>query len=114
MNLRAVSQIVGVGTLLLTILIANLIGVFFLTAWLYHIIGYTPRLLLVQLINSLLGALLYVLMVVGFFSFINSRSQAQRGRMGILEPIFKAMEQIARGDFQVRLNPTQGANTFVN
>lgn len=99
-------RIVATGTLFLLLLTSSWIGTFFLTAWLYHTIGHAPPPFLVQVINSLLGVALYALMLVGLFSLINSRSREKRRQMGLFEPIFAAMEQIAKGDFQVRLDPS--------
>ena len=107
-------RIVATGTLFLLLLTGILIGTFFLTAWLYRTIGHAPPPFLVQVINSLLGLLLYVLMLVGFFSLINARPREKRGQMGLFEPIFAAMEHIAKGDFQVRLNPPVRANVFAS
>ena len=107
-------RIVALGTLFLLLLTGLLIGAFFLTAWLYHTIGHTPPPFLVQVINSFLGLLLYVLMLVGLISLINSRPREKRRQMGLFEPIFEAMEQIAKGDFQVRLNPSVRANVFAS
>ena len=107
-------RIVATGALLLLLLTGLLIGTFFLTAWLYHIIGHAPPPFLVQVINSLLGLVLYAVILVGFFSLINSRPGAKRRQMGLFEPIFAAMEQIAKGDFQVRLNPPLRANVFAS
>jgi len=107
-------RIIATGTLFLLLLTGSLIGAFFLTAWLYHAIGHAPPPFLVQVINSLLGLLLYVLMLVGLISLINSRPGAKRRQMGLFEPIFEAMEQIAKGDFQVRLNPSVRANVFAS
>ncbi len=108
------TRIVAAGALLLLLLIGSWIGIFFLTAWLYHTIGHAPPPFLVQVINSLLGLVLYAVILVGFFSLINSRPGAKRRQMGLFEPIFAAMEQIAKGDFQVRLNPSVGANGFAS
>ncbi|MFL5697251.1 MAG: sensor histidine kinase [Ktedonobacteraceae bacterium] len=107
-------RIVATVTLFLMLLTGSWIGIFFLTAWLYDTIGHAPPPFLVQVINSLLGLLLYVLMLVGLISLINSRPGAKRRQMGLFEPIFEAMEQIAKGDFQVRLNPSVRANVFAS
>ncbi len=114
MKMRLAIRIVATGALLLLLLTGILIGIFFLTAWLYRTIGHAPSPFLVQVINSLLGLLLYVLMLVGFFSLSNARPREKRGQMGLFEPIFAAMEQIAKGDFQVRLNPPVRANVFAS
>jgi two-component system, OmpR family, phosphate regulon sensor histidine kinase PhoR len=107
-------RIVATGTLFLMLLTGILIGTFFLTAWLYHTIGHAPPPLLVQVINALLGFVLYAVILVGFFSLINARPRAARRQMGLFEPIFEAMEHIAKGDFQIRLNPPLRGNVFAS
>src|ERR1700730_1488909 len=107
-------RIVATATLMLMLLTGILIGTFFLTAWLYHTIGHAPPPFLVQVINSLLGFVLYAVILIGFFSFINARPRAARRQMGLFEPIFEAMEHIAKGDFQVRLNPPLRGNVFAS
>jgi two-component system phosphate regulon sensor histidine kinase PhoR len=107
-------QVVATAACLLLLLAGMVTGAFFLTAFLYHIIGYAPPPFLAQIINSLLGVLLSVLTTVGFIAWLNSRPQAERRWMGVAEPVFKAMEQIARGDFQVRLQPPSPANPLVS
>jgi len=114
MKIGLAIRIVATGTLFLLLLTGSWIGIFFLTALLYHTIGHAPLPFLIQVINSLLGLLLYILMLVGLFSLINARPGAKRRQMGIFEPIFAAMEQIAKGDFQVRLNPPSRANVFAS
>jgi two-component system phosphate regulon sensor histidine kinase PhoR len=114
MKIRLAIRIIATGALLLILLTGVLIGTFFLTAWLYHTIGHTPPPFLIQVINALLGLVLYAVIVVGFFSLINVRPGAKRRQMGLFEPIFAAMEQIAKGDFQVRLNPPMRGNVFAS
>jgi signal transduction histidine kinase len=89
-----------------------LTGVFFLTTWLYHAIGHAPPAFLVQVINSLLGIALYLVAVLVLFSLINARPRAQRRQMGLFEPIFEALEHIAKGNFQVKLQYPSRANLF--
>ena len=115
MKIGLAIRIAATVTLLLTLLTSILIGTFFLTALLYHTIGHAPPAFLVQVINSLLGLLLYILLVVVSSTLINWSGGVRRRQMGLFKPIFEAMEQIAKGDFQVRLNPTAlGANAFTN
>lgn len=113
-KLGPVIRAVAAGMLFLMLLIGTWIGTFFLTAWLYHSIGHAPPPFLVQVINSLLGLALYALMLVGLVSWINSRPRAKRRQMGLFEPIFAAMEQIARGDFQIRLDAPLRGNVFAS
>lgn len=114
MKIGPTLRIVATVTLMLMLLTGILIGIFFLTALLYHTIGHAPPPFLVQVINALLGFVLYAVILVGFFSFINARPRAMRRQMGLFEPIFEAMEHIAKGDFQVRLNPPIRANVFAS
>lgn len=90
---------------LLLMLTGAWIGVFFLMAWLYHAIGSAPPAFLAQAINSLLGLLL----VASFITLINvlgnMRPGARQRRLEAFAPIVEALEQIAKGDFRVRLNP---------
>jgi two-component system, OmpR family, phosphate regulon sensor histidine kinase PhoR len=106
--------VVGTATGMLLLFIAILTGIFFLTAWLYHTIGHAPPPFLVQVVNSLLGLVLYALLLLSFTWLNNARAPSKRKQMGPFEPIFAAMEQIAKGDFQVRLNAPFRANVFAN
>jgi two-component system, OmpR family, phosphate regulon sensor histidine kinase PhoR len=114
MKIGPALRIVATATLMLMLLTGILIGIFFLTALLYHTIGHAPPPFLVQVINALLGFVLYAVILVGFFSRINARPGAMRRQMGLFEPIFEAMEHIAKGDFQVRLNPPLKGNVFAS
>ncbi len=114
MKIGPALRIVATATLMLMLLTGILIGIFFLTALLYHTIGHAPPPFLVQVINALLGFVLYAVILVGFFSLINARPRAMRRQMGLFEPIFEAMEHIAKGDFQVRLNPPLRGNVFAS
>jgi two-component system, OmpR family, phosphate regulon sensor histidine kinase PhoR len=112
-KMRGTMQRAAIGALLLLLLSGTLIGTYFLTDALFHAIGYTPPPFLVQVINSLLGLMLYALLAFGFFSWGSLRPGAKRRWLGILEPIVEAMERIAKGDFQVRLQHSVGANAIV-
>ncbi|MEO8608022.1 MAG: HAMP domain-containing sensor histidine kinase [Chloroflexota bacterium] len=75
---------------------------FFLTGWVYHLIGQTPSALLVQIINSLLG-----LILAGFIITLLTRIFKEKiaaGRMQMFGPIIEALERIAKGDFSVRVD----------
>src|SRR5882724_8693272 len=71
---------------------------FYLTAWLYDRIGWRPFPLAVQLVNSVLGMCLTVLL--GVIHALLFRS----GRKGPFAPIIDALERIAKGDFSTRLD----------
>ncbi|MGZ6352377.1 MAG: HAMP domain-containing sensor histidine kinase, partial [Ktedonobacterales bacterium] len=109
-----VMQIAWVVSLCLLLLIGVATGTYFVTASLYSAIGTAPAPVVAQVIDVVLSVVFSVLIVVGTMVFINSRPRAKRRWMGIVEPILEAMERIARGDFQVRVAPTLGANTFVS
>lgn len=109
-----VIQIATMITLGLLLLCGVWIGVFFLTSLFYDKIGYFPPPFLIQVINSLLGLFVFILIVTGFSLLIRFRSGVSRRQEGVFEPIIKAMERIARGDFQVRLNLDAGANAFTS
>jgi two-component system, OmpR family, phosphate regulon sensor histidine kinase PhoR len=114
MKMGQAVQVVATAAFLLLLLAGMVTGAFFLTAWLYHTIGHAPPPFLVQAINSLLGLLLSILLAVGLFAWINSRPRAKRRWMGLVEPILQAMEQIAKGDFQVRLHTPSLTNPLVS
>ena len=107
-------RVVATAVFLLLLLSCTVIGAFFLTALLYRTLVHAPPPFLAQVINALLGVGLYGLLAVGIFAWINSRPRAKRRWLGLFEPIVRAMEQIAKGDFQVRLNYPPRANPVVN
>ena len=112
--MRPALRIAAIALLLLILLTTMVIGTFFLTAWLYQTIGHTPPFLMVQVINTLLGLVLCALFLVGFIYLSNLRPGAKQRQMGPFEPILAAMRQIAKGDFQVELNPTLGNSVFTS
>jgi len=114
MKMGQALQVVATVAFLLLLLASTVTGAFFLTALLYHTIGHAPPPFLVQVINALLGVCLSVLLAVGLFAWIYSRPRAKRRQLGLLEPILQAMEQIAKGDFQVRLQYPTLANPVVS
>lgn len=63
-----------------------------------------------QIINALLGLIFFVLFVVLLLILNSFRTGTRKRQMGVFEPILQALEQIARGDFQVRFSPTLEAN----
>ncbi len=101
--------VAGIAFLLL-LLTGAWIGVFFLTAWLYRTTGTTPPAFLAQTINSLLGLLLVTCFIILINVLGSMRPGAKRKRLETFAPIVDALEQIARGDFQVRLNPPADMN----
>jgi two-component system phosphate regulon sensor histidine kinase PhoR len=114
MNRKIVIRITFTVILGLLLLSGIWIGIFFLTALFYHAVSYVLPPFLVQVINSLLGLLVFVLLMVGFSFWINARPDARQRRMEIFEPIIEALGRIAKGDFQVRLNPDADAHSFTS
>jgi len=106
-----IATLVILGLLLLSGIWA---GVFFLTELLYATLGFAPLPFLVQVINSLLGVLVFALIVVGYTFWINSRPAVRQGQMRVFEPIIEAMGRIAQGDFQVRLSSDAETNAFTS
>ena len=114
MKMGPAIRVVGTVAFLLLLLAGMVTGAFFLTALLYHTIGHAPLPFLAQVINALLGIFLSFLLAFGLIAWINSRPRAKRRWMGLFEPILQAMEQIAKGDFQVRLQYPIRANPVVS
>jgi two-component system, OmpR family, phosphate regulon sensor histidine kinase PhoR len=109
-----VIRIGAIVTLWLLFFTGIFISTYFLMASLYQAIGHAPPPLLIQVINSLLGVALCVLLAVAVIGAISARPGAKRRWMGLIEPILQAMERIAKGDFHVRLHPIFASNTLVN
>jgi two-component system phosphate regulon sensor histidine kinase PhoR len=101
----------GVFLLLFAVVI---IGAYFLTSWTYREIGHAPPPYVAQVINTLLGLVAYALLALALGAFVGSRRRVVRRNMGVFEPIFAAMDQIARGDFQINLNSSYRTNVFAN
>lgn len=95
------------GIILLIILyIVCFLGPFFLTAGIYHAIGYFPYDFFIQLINSLLS-----LMIVMIIIKIAQRFDKQTG--GLFDSIINAQKKIAKGDYNISLDKkTEGLGPF--
>jgi signal transduction histidine kinase len=76
-------------------------GTFILTVFVYEKLGLHPTALAAQLVNSLLG-LFFCVLIISILGFI-FRARRREFLMGIVEPIIKALERIAQGDFDVQL-----------
>ena len=83
---------------------------FFLTSTLYQTIGQSPSPFLAQLINSLLGLSFSFLILTALSYFFKPKHWAHPGVFG---PIIEAMERIAKGDFNVRLDRDFRENKLV-
>ncbi len=81
----------------LIIFIVCFVSVFYLTSYLYSKIGYNPPNLLAQIINSLLG--LFVALVI-----LKVALMFDEHKSGIFDSIIVAQKKIARGDYNVNLN----------
>jgi signal transduction histidine kinase len=92
--------------------VAAVIGAYFLTAWIFREVGHAPPPYLIQVINTMLSGLTVGAVSFGLATLIGARPG--RRNMGVFEPIFAAMEQIARGDFQVSLNASYRTNVFAS
>ncbi len=80
---------------------------YLLMAQIYLRLGLNPTPLVGQVINSFVG--LFLLVIVGKLMAEIFHSSAWAQQMNMLAPLLKAMEQIARGDFSVRLEqPNRG------
>jgi two-component system phosphate regulon sensor histidine kinase PhoR len=86
----------------------GLTSAFYLTGWLFGRIGWHPNPLAIQIINTLLGMSLMVL--VGVVYALISTSLFPSRRRGPFAPIIDALERIAKGDFSTRLNDRQDSH----
>jgi signal transduction histidine kinase len=77
-------------------------GVFFLVDWVCHAFGYFPPLLTEQLLSSLTGVLLFVLMSTLLSRIFSTK--IRDGQMKVYGPIISTLDRIAQGDFNVRLD----------
>jgi two-component system phosphate regulon sensor histidine kinase PhoR len=75
---------------------------FYLTRWMYTLIGLTPPALLIQVVNSLGGLVLTGLSIRVLFRLFRSRVVA--GQMRVFGPIIEALQRVAQGDFSVRVD----------
>ncbi|GHO76736.1 two-component sensor histidine kinase [Ktedonobacter sp. SOSP1-85] len=114
MKTRWVIQVTAVGVVAMLLLCAIWTGTFFLTASLYAATGLTLPPFLIQVLNSLFGLLVFVLLFIAYIAWSSARSEVRRQRMQVFEPIIEAMKRIAKGDFQIRLDPEVGANGFTS
>jgi two-component system, OmpR family, phosphate regulon sensor histidine kinase PhoR len=114
MTRRQLSRNVAVGLAAVIAFIGIVTGIFFLTALLYRAIGLTPPALVIQIVNTLLSIALVIVFGLSISYRNNARPESRRKWMGIFEPVLVAMEQIAKGDFQVRVSPPIGGNLLMD
>ena len=84
---------------------------FFLTSYVYGVTGWQPPPLVAQVVNTLLGLFLFIL-IIGSSSYVFRHRRAEHERE-VFGPIVRALEQIARGDFNVRLTDSMSDNALV-
>jgi two-component system phosphate regulon sensor histidine kinase PhoR len=107
MKYEQVAWMVGV----LALLTFFLVAVFYLTAFIYQATGLHPPAVVVQVVNSLLGLFLNFLVLFAVGQYMRSQRMAQR--MRVFGPIIDALERIAKGDFNVRLDDSFRNNDLV-
>ncbi len=81
---------------------------YFLMSQIYQLVAFDPPPLAKQVLNSFVG--LFLLAFVGVLMSRIFRSSAWAQQMNMLAPLLKAMEQIARGDFTVRVEQPHTSN----
>lgn len=97
-----IPRIVGGTAAVLIFFTAVLLSTFLLTHAVYYHLGHEPSAALSQVINSVLGLLLGVLILAGLSHAFKSKQWVQQ--MRVFGPIIDAMERIAHGDFDIRLD----------
>src|SRR5690349_5648264 len=97
LRLRIIS---GIAFVLITFSLLITVA-FLLTAYVYSVTGWQPPPLVAQVVNTLLGLILFIL-IIGGISYVFRHRRAEHERE-VFGPIMRALEQIARGDFNVRL-----------
>jgi signal transduction histidine kinase len=98
---RILKSLAGV-VIALTLLTATFSAAFFLTSFIFKTLVQPPQALLAEIVNLLLGILLFSLIGTGLSRFFRSRHAADE--MRVFGPIFNALENISKGDFSVRLD----------
>ena len=111
MKIKKILQIaLGIALALILVTVCSS-GAFFLTSFVYKNIGLHLSTLPVQIINSLLGLFFAVFLVASIILIGIKKKMPQQG--GIFESIIRAIEKIARGDFNVRVdNTNEGIGPF--
>jgi signal transduction histidine kinase len=94
----------------LAVQVSTFVAAYYLTAWAYARLGRQPPDLAVQIINGLLALGLGFLVVSGLVRLAQRRGWSPQGRP--FEAMLRAMEQIARGDFNVHVDNPFGDGPF--
>ena len=82
----------------------NISLAFLLTNWLYGLIGWSPPLVAIQVVNALLGLTLTMLAIWLVVHVFSPRFVEEQRR--VYPKIIEALERIAKGDFSVRVDDT--------
>jgi signal transduction histidine kinase len=90
------------GGLVLIILVSSFTSAYFMTAFIYPTFHLNLSPFLMQIINSFLG-LIFFLLIMSFLSIFIRGNMGNR-QMQLFGPIIDAIGQIAKGDFNVRVN----------
>jgi two-component system phosphate regulon sensor histidine kinase PhoR len=114
MKLKLILRFVGFALLCTCLLCGIWVGIFFLTAPLYRAWGNALPAFVAQVLNALLGEVIFVLSFIGFMAWMASRPDIKQRRTGVFEQIIEAMRRIAQGDFQVRLAPEVESNALTS
>ncbi|MBX3081332.1 MAG: two-component sensor histidine kinase [Anaerolineae bacterium] len=86
--------------------------VYAVTSILFRWFGLQPAALITQIINTLLGVILFGL-VIGTIGRVYRPRQWQ-DRIGVFAPIIEAMQRIAKGDFSVQIDDQHGDNQLIS
>ena len=94
------------GMAAVTLFLTGMIAVaFFVTSFIYESIGIQQPPLLAQIVNSLLGLFLSIVILTSLARFFSNKLVTERMRWS--GPIIQALERIAKGDFSVRLEDNE-------
>jgi two-component system phosphate regulon sensor histidine kinase PhoR len=105
---------IAIGTAVILIFFTGVFSAaFFITSTLYQNIGRQPPAFVAQLINSLLGLVLSYLFLMCLAYGFRARHRLRLHPAKLFGPIIEALERIAKGDFNVRLDADFRENKLV-
>jgi two-component system, OmpR family, phosphate regulon sensor histidine kinase PhoR len=110
---RRKQRLVGIAWFVFVLLlVCSMIAVaYYLTGYIFRLLGMTPSPLQTQIVNTLLG-LLFTGLLLGVIGKL-ARSRGWIPEMNMFSPIIDALERISRGDFSVRVTNTFEDNEMV-
>ena len=91
-------------TLVMTLMVSSFTAAYFLTGAVYRVTGQHPSDWLLQVINLLLGLFISFLTMGLIVSFLRGQGWTPEARA--YRPVVNALQQIAKGDFNIRLDYT--------